>query len=333
MEYGYIKLWRNLLDWKWKHSPEMVAVWVHILLTVNFQDGKDGLKAGQVRISRKALAEGTGLSERTLRTCIDRLIEDGSLAKDSSRQGAVYTVINWPERQKRDMDKPSNENEAENRPTGNYCESIEKQSFFFGEVEETDQRLSKTTNVSTNENGKNGHQFDQRKNDTEPLKNNDFFEQQQDKPTNVSTNDTQKNDQQNDPFLNKDIKKDKKKGGIYTRATSPLPLPVIDAMQKAKLAITPSAKEKANEWLEQYGEEQTIAAIERAIDHADERGVSPAYVAAILRNENWQKGRQEEKILYPVPRIRGGEFVSQPEKAESLYKIPFISGGKIVDWR
>lgn len=323
---GYIKLWRNLLDWKWKHSPEMVAVWVHILLTVNFQDGKDGLKAGQVRISRKALAEGTGLSERTLRTCIDRLIEDGSLAKDSSRQGAVYTVINWPERQKRDMNKPSNENEAENRPTGNYCESIEKQSFFFGEVEETDQQLSKTTNVSTNENGKNDQRFDQRKSNIEPLKNKDFFEQQQDETTNVSTNQTQKNDQQNDPFLNNDIEKDKKKG-IYTRTISPLPIPIVEVMKKANLA--PKTEKRVNEWIEKYGEEQTIAAIERAIDCADERGVSPAYVAAILRDEN----RQGEKSMYTVPRIRGGEFVPQPEKAESLYKIPFISGGKIVDWR
>ena len=287
--YGYIKLWRNLLDWKWKRNPEMVAVWMHILLTVNFQDGKDGLKAGQVRISRKALAEGTGLSERTLRTCIDRLIEDGSLAKDSSRQGAVYTVINWTERQKQDMDKPSKENEPENRPAENNCENLEKQSFFFDEVAETDQQLSKTTNVSTNQ--------------------------------------TQKNDQQNDPFLKKNIKKDKKKGGIYTRAISPLPLPIVEVMKKAKLAITPATKKKANEWLEQYGEEQTIAAIELAIDCADERGVSLAYVAAILRDEN----KQEAQSLYTVPRIRGGEFVSPPKKAESLYKIPFICGGKVID--
>ena len=325
--YGYIKLWRNLLDWKWKRNPEMVAVWMHILLTVNFQDGKDGLKAGQVRISRKALAEGTGLSERTLRTCIDRLIEDGSLAKDSSRQGAVYTVINWTERQKQDMDKPSKENEPENRPAENNCENLEKQSFFFDEVAETDQQLSKTTNVSTNESGKNAQYFDQRKSDIESLKNKDFFERRQGEPTNVSTNQTQKNDQQNDPFLKKNIKKDKKKGGIYTRAISPLPLPIVEVMKKAKLAITPATKKKANEWLEQYGEEQTIAAIELAIDCADERGVSLAYVAAILRDEN----KQEAQSLYTVPRIRGGEFVSPPKKAESLYKIPFICGGKVID--
>lgn len=83
-----VKIYRNLLDWKWKRNPEMFSLWLHLLFTAT-------PTTGQVKTSRKALAEATGLSEKQVRTCLNRLIEDGSLTKDSSRQGTVYTITNW----------------------------------------------------------------------------------------------------------------------------------------------------------------------------------------------------------------------------------------------
>ena len=35
---GFIKLDRKFKDWKWKHNPNMVAVWVHLLLEANYKD-------------------------------------------------------------------------------------------------------------------------------------------------------------------------------------------------------------------------------------------------------------------------------------------------------
>ena len=83
-----VKIYRSLQDWKWRQNLEMFSLWVHLLLTAT-------PAAGQVKTSRKALAEATGLSEKQVRTCLNRLIEDGSLTKDSSRQGTIYTITNW----------------------------------------------------------------------------------------------------------------------------------------------------------------------------------------------------------------------------------------------
>ena len=88
MEYGYIKFYRNIQNWKWRQDLKMFSVWMTLLTFANYKD-ENGLKAGQVRISRDALAEEAGVSEQQVRTCIERLIEDGSLTKESSRQGTV----------------------------------------------------------------------------------------------------------------------------------------------------------------------------------------------------------------------------------------------------
>ena len=91
---GYIKFYRNIQNWKWRKDLKMFSVWMTLLTFANYKD-ENGLKAGQVRISREALAEESGVSEQQVRTCIERLIKDGSLTKDSSRQGTIYTITNW----------------------------------------------------------------------------------------------------------------------------------------------------------------------------------------------------------------------------------------------
>lgn len=291
---------------------KMLSVWMTLLTFANYKD-ENGLKAGQVRISRDALAKAAYVSEKQVRTCIERLIEDGSLTKDSSRQGTVYTITNWKEYQCPNMDKSSDENGLEMGPTENDAEPFENEGFWQYEQEEKGQQPSKRANKRANETPKRGQQKGQQEINVEVLKYNSSTVTHEEKRANERADEIPKKGQQKGPFLKEDIKKDKKKGGSTARARAqhfPLPLPVIGVMKNANLAIVPASVERVNEWLEQYGEDQTIAAIEQAIKRDDGRGVSLAYVAAILRDENRQKGRQEEQSLYTVPRIRSGKIVS-----------------------
>ena len=40
MEYGYIQLYRSILDWEWYHDMTTKSVFLHLLLTANYEPQK-----------------------------------------------------------------------------------------------------------------------------------------------------------------------------------------------------------------------------------------------------------------------------------------------------
>ena len=42
MSQGWIKLHRKLKEWQWKHKPEMVAIWLDILIHTQHKEKKIG---------------------------------------------------------------------------------------------------------------------------------------------------------------------------------------------------------------------------------------------------------------------------------------------------
>ena len=296
---GYIKFYRNIQNWKWRKDLKMFSVWMTLLTFANYKD-ENGLKAGQVRISREALAEESGVSEQQVRTCIERLIKDGSLTKDSSRQGTVYTIVNWKEYQCPNMDKSSDENSPENQPTENEPETVENERFYDDEPEGINQRLAKSTNESTNESLNFNHQINQPENNVKQLKNNGFIECKNDELTNEPTNENQKINQQINPFLKEDIKKDKKNKEVVCmyvdcieageQATTPTPPPsVMKALEDAGLKPTKAIKNIAQELVSQYGEEGVLEAIKNAVEHDSRGGINIAYLRGVLEDHYHKK--------------------------------------------
>ena len=252
----------------------MFSVWMTLLTSANYKD-ENGLKAGQVRISRDALAEESGVSEKQVRTCIERLIKDGSLTKDSSRQGTVYTITNWKEYQCPNMDKSSDENGPEMRPTENEPETVENERFWQCEQEEKGQQPSKRANERANETTKKG--------------------------------------QQKGPFLKNNIKKDKKNNkkkvsGMYVacietgeQATTPTPPPsVMKALEDAGLKPTKAIENIVQGWVSEYGEERVLDAIKDAVEYDSRGGINIAYLRGVLEDHYHQK------ILERIVALRNG---------------------------
>lgn len=95
---GWIKLHRSLLDWEWASEPGMMTLWVHLLLSANHEDNKwHGriIKRGQLVTGRIALAKSTGLSEQTVRTCLQRLIDSQQISKKSTNKYSIITICNY----------------------------------------------------------------------------------------------------------------------------------------------------------------------------------------------------------------------------------------------
>ena len=109
---GWIKLHRKFSNWEWKHKPEMVALWVEILISANYEERKwQGvtLKPGQLAVGRDALAKKTGLSAQTIRTCLNRLKSTNEITIKSTNKFSVITVNRWELWQGGEENQPTNQ--------------------------------------------------------------------------------------------------------------------------------------------------------------------------------------------------------------------------------
>jgi transcriptional antiterminator len=102
MDNGFIKIHRSLNEWGWKKDPKMVAFWMHILVNANWKDGHfmgHKISAGDIVIGRKALSHETGLSEREIRTCIDKLKMTGEVTSKTTNRFTILTIVKWEQYQ------------------------------------------------------------------------------------------------------------------------------------------------------------------------------------------------------------------------------------------
>jgi predicted transcriptional regulator len=112
---GWICLHRKFLKWEWAGDPNMVALFVYLLLMANTDDGYKwkgiSLNRGQLLTGRKKLAKDTGLSEQTIRTCLKRLESTNEITIKSTNQYSIITICNYNTYQ----DETQNNNQQNNQ--------------------------------------------------------------------------------------------------------------------------------------------------------------------------------------------------------------------------
>ncbi len=98
MENGWIRLHRSLLSWEWMDTPEMVGLWVNILLRANEEDmERHGrmIRRGQMVTTLPGLAAISGLTVKQVRTCLDRLIKAGLISTESANNCTIITISQY----------------------------------------------------------------------------------------------------------------------------------------------------------------------------------------------------------------------------------------------
>jgi len=132
---GWIKTYRQLVDWEWYQDSQMVHLLLHIILKANHTDLKwrgITIKRGQLLTSRKKLSVETGISEQSIRTCLDRLQSTNEITVKSTNLNTVITInkydiyqaneteinqpINQPNNQ-RPTSQTTNDQPTTNQPT------------------------------------------------------------------------------------------------------------------------------------------------------------------------------------------------------------------------
>lgn len=116
MEYGYIKLNRSMLSWRYFQDPKHVLLWLYILLNANHQDKEYQnvfVKRGQLMTSLEKLSKDTGISKQSVRTVLSHL-EGEEITCESTKRYTLITVLKYDDYQGKQEGTNTNTNK---RPT------------------------------------------------------------------------------------------------------------------------------------------------------------------------------------------------------------------------
>jgi hypothetical protein len=125
MNNGWIKLHRKLKDWEWYHDSKMVHLFVHLLLSANHEDNKwQGIviKRGQLITGRHKLHENTGISEQSIRTCLNKLKLTTEITIMTTNKNSIITLANYEQYQcdNKKLTNVSTNISTNNQPTNNH---------------------------------------------------------------------------------------------------------------------------------------------------------------------------------------------------------------------
>jgi hypothetical protein len=95
---GFIVLHRSMLDWEWYTDEKVKSVFLHLLLTANFEDKKwrgVDVKRGQVITSIENLAKSTCLTIKQIRIVLDKLKKTNEIVVKGASSYSLITLTNY----------------------------------------------------------------------------------------------------------------------------------------------------------------------------------------------------------------------------------------------
>lgn len=105
LESGFIKLHRNILKWCWYGDLTTRSLFIHLLLTVNYEDKRwqdITVRRGSRIASYEKLAAETGLTVRQVRTAISHLESTGEVTRSAHPKYTVFSIKNYGQYQQGD---------------------------------------------------------------------------------------------------------------------------------------------------------------------------------------------------------------------------------------
>ena len=129
---GYIYLWRKIVESSFYKNPNCAHLAIYLLMQAKWKLGDESflvggkeqvIKRGQAWVGRYKLSEDTGLSPRSVRTCLHTLSNIGFLTSTPTNKGTLITICKYNDYQNGET-KPtsiltSNRPATDQQPTSN----------------------------------------------------------------------------------------------------------------------------------------------------------------------------------------------------------------------
>lgn len=95
---GYIKLDQKITEWQWFNDPEMLALWVHLLLAASGEDKEwqgEPIPRGTLVTSVAKLSIKTGISASKVQNGLRRLKKSGEITTEGTNRWTKITIVNY----------------------------------------------------------------------------------------------------------------------------------------------------------------------------------------------------------------------------------------------
>jgi hypothetical protein len=119
---GYIKLFRQIVNWEWYNDSQTLHLFLHLILKANHQENSwqgQTIQRGQLITGRLKLSKETGISQRSIRTCLRRLKATNEITTKTTSRFSLITIVNY-EYYQSDTNKATNKTtnkQSNERPT------------------------------------------------------------------------------------------------------------------------------------------------------------------------------------------------------------------------
>ena len=146
---GWIKIYRSLLYWEWTDVPEMVALWVRLIILATHEDTQwhgVNVSRGQLVTTTAKLASESGLTLKQVRTCLARLKESGQIVIETANKYTKITVCKYDDYQETEH----GEGQANGKQTANDGQAKDKQTAGKGQAKGNSSRIKEQENIINN---------------------------------------------------------------------------------------------------------------------------------------------------------------------------------------
>jgi hypothetical protein len=136
---GWVKIHRELLQWEWFGKPEMVQLFLYLLLKANCEEKQwQGITImrGQLITTNSAIRKDLQLSEQQIRTIIKRLISTGEITYKSTNKYVIITICNYDRYQCRNFGINEQDNEQFNNQTTSKQRANNEQTKEYNNIKE-----------------------------------------------------------------------------------------------------------------------------------------------------------------------------------------------------
>ncbi len=139
---GWIKIYRSLLYWEWADVPEMVALWVRLIIRATHEDTQwhgVTISRGQLVTTVAKLAAESGLSPQQVRTCLDRLKASNQINTQTTNKYTIITICKYEAYQETE----TTEQQTNGKQTTSKQQTNNKQATSISRIKEQEKLINK----------------------------------------------------------------------------------------------------------------------------------------------------------------------------------------------
>lgn len=151
---GFIKLFRQILDWEWYDDLPTCRLFIHLLLKANYAERNwhgQTIERGSCITSYATLASETGLSQEQIKRALKNLTKTGEIKRIATNKNTVICVVKYADFQGFGFEyneQTTSKEQAENKQKTNEQQTNNEQTTTNKEIKNKRNKESKNIYTS-----------------------------------------------------------------------------------------------------------------------------------------------------------------------------------------